>query len=109
MMMMMMRELAQILSLRETLWSRLLRELQYLLHPILVGGLAVMHVGILLLHGFVVLMESWNVLISVSLSGKSYGKTQQIIYICSNIWYTTNPSLCSENVREKEETKIQTN
>jgi hypothetical protein len=35
-----MRELAQILFLRETLWSRFLRELQYLLHPILVGRLA---------------------------------------------------------------------
>jgi hypothetical protein len=64
-----MRELAQIFFLRKTLLSRLLRELQYLLHPILVGRLAVMHVSILLLHGFVVLTEGWNVLISVSLSG----------------------------------------
>jgi hypothetical protein len=31
-----MRELAQISFLREILWSMLLRELQYLLHPILV-------------------------------------------------------------------------
>jgi hypothetical protein len=76
-----MRELAHILFLRETFWSRLLRELQYLLHPILVGGLAVMHVSILLLHGFVVLMESWSVLISLSLSGKRLWENSTEIYL----------------------------
>jgi hypothetical protein len=75
-----MRELAEILFLRETLRSRLLRELQYLWHPILVGGLAVVHVSILLLHGFEVLMKSWNVLISVSLSGKRLWENSTEIY-----------------------------
>jgi hypothetical protein len=76
-----MRELAQILFLRETLRCRLLRELQYLLHPILVEGLAVVHLSILLLHGFVLLMESWNVLISVSLSSKRLWKNSTEIYL----------------------------
>ncbi len=56
-----MRELAQISFLREILRSMLLRELQYLLHPTLVWGLVGVLANILLPHGCVVLMESWNV------------------------------------------------
>jgi hypothetical protein len=84
-----MRELAQILFLRETLWSRLLSELEYLLlHPILVRGLAVVHVSILLLYGFVVLMESWNMLISVSLSGKRLWENSTEIYSLLHLVYS---------------------
>jgi hypothetical protein len=75
-----MRELAQILFLRETLWARLLRKLRYLLHLILVEGLAVVHISILLLYGFVALMESWNALISVSLSSKRLWENSIEIY-----------------------------
>jgi hypothetical protein len=55
-----MRELARISFLSEILRSMLLRELQYLLHPILVQGLAGMLANILLQNGCVVLTESWN-------------------------------------------------
>ena len=55
-----MRELARISFLREMLWSMFLRELQYLLHPILVQVLIGMLANILPPNEFVVLMESWN-------------------------------------------------
>jgi hypothetical protein len=52
------------------LQSLFLGELQYLLHPILVQGLVGVLANILQLNGFVVLMEIWNVLISVSFNGR---------------------------------------
>jgi hypothetical protein len=56
-----MRELTQISFLREILRSMLLRELQYLLHPILVRGLVGVLANILLVpNGCVVQTESWN-------------------------------------------------
>jgi hypothetical protein len=55
-----MRELAQISFLREILQSMLMRELQYLLHPILVQRLVGVLADILLPNGCVVMTESWN-------------------------------------------------
>jgi hypothetical protein len=65
-----MRELAQISFLREILRSMLLRELQCLLHPILVQGLIGVLTNILLPYGCVVLTEIWNAFISVSLNSR---------------------------------------
>jgi hypothetical protein len=76
-----MRELAQISFLREILRSMLLRELQYLLHPILVQGLVSMLANILLPNGCVVLMESWNTLISVSLNSRKLWVNSTKIYL----------------------------
>jgi hypothetical protein len=52
-------ELVRILFLKEILWSMLLRELQYFLHPILVRGLGSMLANILLPNECVVLTEIW--------------------------------------------------
>jgi hypothetical protein len=65
-----MREMAPNSFLRDILLSMLLRELQNLLHPILVQELIGVLVNILLKNGCVVLTESWNVLISVSLNSR---------------------------------------
>jgi hypothetical protein len=80
-----MRELAQISFLREILQSMLLRELQYLLHPILVQGLVGMLANILLPNGCVVLMESWNALISVSLNRRKLWVNSTEIYLLSRL------------------------
>ncbi len=61
-----MREMDQILFLRDASLSRLLRELQYLLHQILASRIVVLHTSILLISGFVDQMEGLNVLISMS-------------------------------------------
>jgi hypothetical protein len=76
-----MRELAQISFLREIIWSMLLRELQYLLHPILVQGLVGKLTNILLPNGCVVLTESWNALISVSLYSRKLQVNSTKIYL----------------------------
>jgi hypothetical protein len=75
-----MRELARISFLREILWSTLLRELQYLLHPILVQGLVGMLANILLPNGCVVLTENWNGLVSVSLNSRKLWVNSTKIY-----------------------------
>jgi hypothetical protein len=62
-----MRELDQILFLRETDPSRLMRELLYPLPQILDDGPVVQLASILLLGGFKEQMEEWSVSISVSL------------------------------------------
>ncbi len=62
-----MRELDQILFLRETSPSRLMRELLYLLPQILDNRPMVRLASILLLGGFEEQMEEWSVSISVSL------------------------------------------
>jgi hypothetical protein len=62
-----MRELDQILFLRETSPSRLMRELLYPLPQILDDGPVVRLASILLLGGFEEQMEEWSVSISVSL------------------------------------------
>jgi hypothetical protein len=62
-----MRELDQILFLRETSPSKLLRELLYPLPRILDDGLMIQLASILLLGGVEEQMEEWSMLISVSL------------------------------------------
>jgi hypothetical protein len=52
-----------------------------LLHPILVQGLVSVPTNILLLNGFVVLMESWNLLISVSLNSRMLWGNSTKIYL----------------------------
>jgi hypothetical protein len=76
-----MRELAQISFLREILWYMLLRELQYLLHPILVQGLVGVLANILLPNGCMVLTESCNALISVSLNSRKLWVNSTKIYL----------------------------
>jgi hypothetical protein len=76
-----MRELAQISFLREILWSMLLRELQYLMHLILVQGLIGMLANILLPNGCVVLTENWNALILVSLNSRKLWVNSTNIYL----------------------------
>jgi hypothetical protein len=75
-----MRELAQISFLREILRSMLLRELQFLLHPILVQGLVSVLTNILLPNGCMVLMESWNTLISVNSNSRKLWVNSTKIY-----------------------------
>jgi hypothetical protein len=75
------RELAQISFLREILRSMLLRELQYLLHPIIVQGPVGVLANILLPNGCVVLMESWNAQISVSLNSRKLRVNSTKIYL----------------------------
>jgi hypothetical protein len=60
-------ELDQILFLRETSLSRLLRELLYPLPRILDNGLVIQLASILLLGGFEEQIEEWSMSISVSL------------------------------------------
>ncbi len=72
---------ATVLFLREILQSMLLGELQYLLHPILVRGLVGILTNILLLNGFLVPMESWNILISVSSNSKMLWGNSIKIYL----------------------------
>jgi hypothetical protein len=62
-----MRELDQILFLRERSPSRLLRELLYPLPQILDNGLVIQLASILLLGRFEEQMEEWSASISVSL------------------------------------------
>ncbi len=76
-----MRELARISFLREILRSMLLRELQYLLHPILVRGLVGVLASVLLPNGCVALTESWNALISVSLNSRKLWVNSTEIYL----------------------------
>ncbi len=76
-----MMELAQISFLRKILWSMLLRELQYLLHPILVQGLIGLLANILLPNGCMVLTESWNALISLSLNSRKLWVNSTEIYL----------------------------
>jgi hypothetical protein len=58
----------------------LLRELQYLLHPILVQGLVGVLTNILLPNGCMVLMESRNALISGSFNSRKLWVNSTEIY-----------------------------
>jgi hypothetical protein len=75
-----MRELDQILFLRETSPSRLMRELLYPLPQILDDGPVVRLASILLLGGFEEQMEEWSMSISVSLGMKAMGKLNREIF-----------------------------
>jgi hypothetical protein len=85
----------------------LLGELHYLLHPILVQGLYGILANIPLAK---LICGADGKLERVNLSELKQPNAlgNQPRYICCYIWYKADISLCSDDVKEKEEAKIQT-